>query len=155
MAAPIESSDFDSESGAEQADFPVRMCRHKREKSDDESDVPLMERRIMTRRKAADKNLSTVDKVVGIEGITSYSSTLKDDWPKGWTSESTYEDKGVFDRTLRSDMSNVVQAGQTSIGAKRADTLICSTDKYKTKKEQLKSLLDLLADMLEKKLREE
>ena len=45
-----ESSDSDSEFRAEQADFPVRKCWHKREKSDDESDVPLMERHIMTRR---------------------------------------------------------------------------------------------------------
>ena len=35
LAAPMESSDSDSESGAKQADFPVRKCRHKREKSDD------------------------------------------------------------------------------------------------------------------------
>ena len=45
-------------------------------------------------------------------------------------------------------MSNVVQLGQTSVGAKRADMLTCSTDEHKTKKEQLKSLVDLLADML-------
>ena len=49
LAAPIESNGSDSESGAEQADFPVRKCRPKREKSDDESGVPLMERRIVTR----------------------------------------------------------------------------------------------------------
>ena len=62
LAAPIESSDSDSESGTEQADFPVRKCRHKHERSNDESDVPLLECRIMTRRKTADKNVSTVDK---------------------------------------------------------------------------------------------
>ena len=81
-------------------------------------------------------------------GKTSYSSTLKDDCPMGGTSGSTYEDKGVSDRSLGSDMSDVVQVGQTSVGVKRADTLICSTDKHKTKKEQLKSLVDLLADIL-------
>ena len=89
LAAPMESSDSDSESGAEQTDFPVRKCRHKHERSNDESDVPLMERRIMTRRKTADKNVSTVDKEVGMGSITSYSSTRKDDCPKGDTSEST------------------------------------------------------------------
>ena len=149
LAAPMESSDSDSESGAKQADFPVRKCRHKREKSDDESDVPFMERCIMTRRKTADKNESTVDKEVGMGGgITSNSSTFKDDCPKGDTSESTYEDKEVSERSLGSDMSDVVQVGQTPVGAKRADTLTCSTDEHKTKKEQLKSLVDLRADML-------
>ena len=89
-AASVESSDSDSESGAEQADFPVRRYRHKREKSDDEFNVPFMERRIMTRRKTAGKNVSTVDKEVGMGSITSYSSTLKNDCPKSGTSESTY-----------------------------------------------------------------
>ena len=128
LAAPMDSSDSDSKSRADQADFPVRKCRHKCEKSDDESDVPLMEHRIMTQRKITDKE-------VGSGGITSYSSTLKDDCPKRDTSKSTYEDKGVSERSLGSDMSDIIQVGQTPVGAKRADTLICSTDEHITKKE--------------------
>ena len=64
------------------------------------------------------------------------------------THPNLLRDKGVSERSLGSDMSDVVQVGQTPVRAKRADTLTCSTDEHKTKKEQLKSLVDLLADML-------
>ena len=43
LAALVDSSDSDSKSVAERADLPMRWCRHQRENSDDESDVPLME----------------------------------------------------------------------------------------------------------------
>ena len=50
------------------------------------SDIPLVEHHIMTQHKMEDKNVSTVDKEVGRGGITSYSSTLKNDCPKSETS---------------------------------------------------------------------
>ena len=80
--------------------------------------------------------------------ITSNSSTLEDDCPKSGTPESTYVDKGVSGGSPSSEMNDDIQVGQTFIGTKRADTPTCSTDERKTKKEQLKSLVDLLADML-------
>lgn len=48
LAALVDTSDSDSESGEEQAGFPVRKCQHQHENSDNESDVTLMERHIMT-----------------------------------------------------------------------------------------------------------
>ena len=49
LAAPVDSSDSDRDSGTEKVDFTVRKCQHQCENSDDESDLPLMERRIVTR----------------------------------------------------------------------------------------------------------
>lgn len=42
-AATVDSSNSDSESGEEQADFPVCKCQHRCENSDNEFDIPLME----------------------------------------------------------------------------------------------------------------
>ena len=78
LAAPIDSSDSDTDSETEKADFPVRKCRHRRENSDDESDVPLMEHRIVTRHRTVDKSVSTCD----IESVTGFSPTSKDEPPE-------------------------------------------------------------------------
>lgn len=148
LAAPVESSDSDEESGAEKSDFPVHNYRNQREESDDESDVPLMERRIMTRRKTADKNVSTVDDEVRSGSIDNVSSTLKDDSSKFERSGSTYVDQGSSRESPSSEINVDVQMGQTSVRAKSTDGPADSTVDRNKKKEQLKSLVDLLADML-------
>ena len=102
--------------------------------SDDESDFPLMECLIMTRCKAVVKNVSTVDKEVQVRGRTSYSSSLKDDCLMGETSEFTYVDKSVSDRSPGSKVNDDVQVGQTSVWEKRSDSPTRSIDEHKIKK---------------------
>ena len=144
VAAPVESSDSDSESMDEQTDFPLHKCRHQREESNDESDVPLMERRIMTRHKTADKNVSTVE--VGC--MSNDSPTLTDDCSERETLDSTNVEGKAPDRSPDDEVTDVVQVEQTAIVPKITDVPTRSVDERKTKKEQLKSLVDLLADML-------
>ena len=57
LASPVDSSDSDNESGAEQADLPVCKCQPQHENSDSKSDVLLMECWIMTQSKMANKIL--------------------------------------------------------------------------------------------------
>ena len=76
---------------------------------------------IMTQHKMVDNNLSTVDKEVGIGGMTSYFSTLKDHCPKGETSESTYVDEKVSNGSPGSEVSDDIQVRKMSVGAKRND----------------------------------
>ena len=110
LAAPIDSSDSDTDSETEKAEFSVHKCRHRRENSDDESGVPLMERRIVTRHRTADKSVSTCD----IERITGFSPTSKDETPEDGESESTRGERVVNDDFL---------VGQTSAGSRRDDAL--------------------------------
>ena len=69
----------------------------------------------MTRHKKADKNVSAVNKEIGMGNITSYSSTLKDDCPKGRTSKFTYVDKGNSGGSPGSKVSDNVQVGQKEL----------------------------------------
>lgn len=62
LAALVDTSDSDSESGVEQAGFPVVKCQH-----ENESDVTLMERRIMTQS----RTMNIINAEVGMAGITS------------------------------------------------------------------------------------
>ncbi len=52
-------------------------------------------------------------------GMTSYSSTLKDNGPKSGRSESTNADEGVSDGSPGSEVSDDIQVRQTSFWVKR------------------------------------
>ena len=156
-AAPIDSSHSDTDSETEKADFPVRKCQHRCENSDDESDVPLMERRIVTRHRSVDKSVSTCD----IESVTGFSPTSKDEPPEDVESESPCGER-VVDGSPGNEVNNDFQVGQASAGSRKDDSLtgrigertagkcmtnVCVNDR-KTRKEQLKSLVDLIAGIL-------
>ena len=157
LAAPMDFSDSDTDPETEKADFPVRKCRHRRENSDDESDVPLMERRIVTRHRTVDKCVSTCD----IESVTGFSPTSKDEPPEDVESESTHGER-VVNGSLGSDVNEDFQAGRVSAGSRKDDALTgrigertvgefeanVSVNDRKTRKEQLKSLVDLIAVIL-------
>ena len=116
LAAPIDSSDSNTDSETEKADFPVHKCQHRRENSDDESDVPLMERRIVTRHRTVDKSVSTCD----IESITSFTPTSKDEPPEDGKSEST-RGKRVIDGSPGNEVNDDFQVGQASAESRGDD----------------------------------
>ena len=147
LAAPVDSSDSDSESEAEHVDYPTRKCRHQRDSSANESEVPVAERQIMTRQRTRELNVSVVDKNVGTDDDHGCRTDLQD---------KRNEVVGATSNTIRN------QGNPTSLDVGSIDVAIELPDKHgdraptndvggkeKTnRREQLKNLVDLLADML-------
>ena len=120
-----------------------------------------MERRIVTRHRTADKSVSTSDTQVNIEGITSSSSTSKDDSPEDGKSKSTCGER-VVDGLSGNEVNNDFRVGRTFVGSGGDDAPTghideringecvanVSVNDRKTRKEQLKSLVDLITEML-------
>ena len=116
-----------------------------------------MERRIVTRHRTVDKCVSTCD----IESVPGFSPTSKDEPPEDVESESTRGER-VVNGSLGSDVNEDFQAGQVSAGSRKYDALTgrigertvgeceanVSVNDRKTRKEQLKSSVDLIAVIL-------
>ena len=161
MVAPVDSSDSDSESRAERADLRVRKCRHQRDNSDDESDVSLVERWIMIRSRTANKNVSTVNTKASMEVRAGRLFSHKEDFSERGLSLLLHME-GVANRSTGSGVNKDIQVRQTFVGLDKVETYTSSLDECigwtgvinvntterKSKKEQLKCLVDLFVDML-------
>ena len=112
LAAQVDSSDSDRESRTEQADLPVRKCRHERENSDDEFDVPFMERRLVTRSRTA-----IIQKQACKVGLAAYPLT-------GTISHrgDRHNVEGVANRSTGREVNVDIQVWQTSVGLNKVET---------------------------------
>ena len=116
-----------------------------------------MEHRIVIRHRTVDKSVSTCD----IESVTGFPPTSKDEPPEDVESESIRGER-VVDGSPGNEVNDDFQVGQVSAGSRGNDALTgcigertagecvanVSVNDRKTRKEQLKSLVDLIAGIL-------
>lgn len=119
-----------------------------------------MKHHMLRRSRTAKKCVSIVDAKLDMKDITGGLSTHKNDSSERDQSESTNMDR-VSDGSPGNDVSDDIQTGRTSIGTGKVDAPSGPTDERiggtcvtnvtvdkRIINEKLKSLADLLADML-------
>lgn len=152
LAAPVDSSDSDSESDAEHVDYPANKCRRQRENSEDEVEVPVPERSITTRRIAANRSMSVVDKNVGTDDTTGCLAELRSESQVNGFAESANMksgDEGDTGTSLSIELGKAEETiGPTDKPDGGTQVADVGSDVKTNRREQLKSLVDLLADML-------
>ena len=152
LAAPVDSSDSDSESEAENVDYPTNRCRRQRENSENESDIPIPERRITTERRTTDLSISVVDKMVGTDDDFSDLTDLRSESQTEKSTQSVSISSEIVNNSETPSTIEVVKAvvaekltDKPEENTTRTDVGNCERTK---RKEQLKSLIDLVADLL-------